>query len=400
MLTLSLSAVILTAKGVWQGEMNVLEAVQQMAPGIAARAEEMEAERGLPADLFEELKAAGLFRMLVPRSHGGDQVGLLASMEVLEALAVADGATGWTTMIGAESPQLLSLLPLPTYDAIYRDGPNVTVGGSFAPVSEARVEEGGYRVSGRWPFASGCQRWDWLFVNAVIVEDGEPRMRDDGPVARAMLVRAEQVEIEDTWNVLGLRGTGSHHIAVDDVYVPEERTFDIFNGVPCVAGVARYPIVDFCFHITSVAIGIAQAALDEVVVGARTRRRTSMRSTLAQTPLVQHRLGHAETSLRAARGFLRTEAERVERAWACGEEPEFLPLLARVYANDAWVMQVCTAVVTTCFTVNGAAGIYDGTPLQRRLRDIHTIAQHASLNENSITRAGAMLLGEEITRWF
>src|SRR5262249_14688538 len=169
-----------------------------------------------------ELKAAGLFRMLVPRSHGGDEIGLLPSMEVLEALAVADGSTGWTTMIGAESPQLLSLLPRATYDAIYRDGPDVTVGGSFAPVGEARGE-GGYRVSGRWPFASGCQRWDLLFVNAVIVENGEPRIGNDGPVARAMLMRAEQVEIEDTWNVLGLRGTGSHHVAVDDVYVPAER---------------------------------------------------------------------------------------------------------------------------------------------------------------------------------
>jgi alkylation response protein AidB-like acyl-CoA dehydrogenase len=321
-------------------------------------------------------------------------------MEVLEALAVADGATGWTVMIGAESPQLLSLLPRATYDDVYRDGPDVTVGGSFAPAGEAHVQEGGYVVSGRWPFASGCQLWDWLFVNCAIVEDGEPRMGDDGAVTRAMLLRAEQVEIEDTWNVLGLRGTGSHHLVLHDAFVPEERTFDIFNGVPCVGGVARYPIVDFCFHIPSVAIGIAQAALDEVLETARTRRRTSMRSTLAQTPVVQHRLGHAETSLRAARGFLRMEAERVAQAWACGEEPEFLPLLARVYANGAWVAQVCTAVVTACFAINGAAGIYDSAALQRRLRDMHTIAQHASLNENSITRAGAALLGEEISRWF
>jgi alkylation response protein AidB-like acyl-CoA dehydrogenase len=376
--------------------MSVLEAVRGLAPAIRARAEEIEAERCLPADLFEELTAAGLFRMLVPRSHGGDEVGLLASMEVLEALAVADGATGWTAMIGAESPQLLSLLPRTTYDAIYADGPNVTVGGSFAPLGRAHAAEGGYRVSGRWPFASGCQRWDLLFGNCVVLDAGEPRQGADGPAARAMVLRRDEVEIEDTWRVLGLRGTGSHHFVVSDSFVPEERTFDIFFGRPCVAGVARYPIVDFCFHITSVALGIAQAALDEVVAAATTRQRTSMRTPLARTPLVQHRLGHAETSLRAARAFLRAEAGGVVR----DQGQAFLPLLARVYANDAWVAQLCASVVDTCFSTYGASGIYDTSALQRRLRDIHTIRQHASLNDNSITRAGAALLGQPIDRWF
>ena len=370
--------------------LTVAEAVRRLAPAIGARAEEIDAGRQLPADLLAELRAAGLFRMLAPRSHGGLEIGLLASMEVLEALAAADGATGWTAMIGAESPQLLSLLPRSTFDAVYAAGPDVTVGGSFAPVGRAEPVAGGYRVSGRWPFATGCRHWDWLFCNCVVEADA----------TRAMLVPRDQVEIEDTWRVLGLRGTGSHHFAVRDVFVPDERTFDIFFGRPCVPGVARYPIVDFCFHITSVAIGIAQAALDEVVEAARTRQRTSMRATLARTPLVQHRLGHADASLRAARALLRAEAERVGRETAGGDAPDYLRLLARVYANDAWVAQVCTSVVDTCFATNGAAGIYDSASLQRRLRDIHTITQHASLNDNSITRAGAALLGEPIDRWF
>ena len=375
---------------------RVLDEVRRLAPAIRARSEEIEAARCLPADLFEDLRAAGLFRMLTPRSHGGDEVGLLASLEVLEALAIADGATGWTTMIGAESPQLLSLLPRQTYDALYAAGPDVTVGGSFAPVGQAHAVEGGYRVSGRWPFASGCQRWDWLFGNCVVLDGGEPRQGADGPAARAMLLRCDQVEIEDTWRVLGLRGTGSHHFSVADAFVPEERTFDIFFGRPCVAGVARYPIVDFSFHITSVVLGIAQAALDEVVAAAATRQRTSMRAPLARTPLVQHRLGHAETSLRAARAFLRAEARGVVRH----PEQAFLPLLARVYANDAWVAQLCASVVDTCFSTHGASGIYDTSSLQRRLRDIHTIRQHTALNDNSITRAGAALLGQPIDRWF
>ena len=379
---------------------GVLEAVRELAPSIAARADEIEAARCLPQDLFEQLKAAGVFRMLTPRSHGGDEVGLVRSMEVLEALSAADGGVGWTVMIGAESPQLLSLLPRHTYDALYAAGPDVTVGGSFVPHGEAHVEDGGYRVGGRWPFASGCERWDYLFSNCVVVEGGEPRVGADGPVARAALFPADAAAIEDTWQVLGLRGTGSQHFRVEDLFVPQDRTFDIFFGVPCVPGVARYPIIDFSFHIGSVALGIAQAALDDVVRAAHRRQRMSMRATLAETPLVQYRLGHAETSLRAVRGYLRSEAERISPQQAGDQEADYLQLVTRVYANNAWAAQTCRAVVDACFTVHGAAGIYDGSRLQRHLRDIHTVTQHASLNENSITRAGRALLGEQVDRWF
>lgn len=379
---------------------GVLDAVRELAPSIAARADEIEAARCLPADLFGQLKAAGVFRMLTPRSHGGDEVGLVCSMEVLETLSTADGSVGWTVMIGAESPQLLSLLPRHTYDALYQAGPDVTVGGCFVPLGEAQVEDGGYRVGGRWPFASGCERWDYLFSNCVIVEDGVARMGADGPAARAALFPAGAAAIEDTWHVLGLRGTGSQHFRVEGLFVPEDRTFDIFFGVPCVPGVARYPIIDFSFHIGSVVLGIAQAALDEVVEAAHQRQRTSMRATLAETPLVQYRLGHAETSLRAVRSHLRSEAERISMRRAGEQEPDYLQLMTRVYADNAWAAQTCRGVVDACFSVHGAAGIYDGSRLQRHLRDIHTIAQHASLNEHSITRAGRALLGEQVDRWF
>lgn len=376
---------------------DVLGAVTAVLPTVRELAGEGEAERAMPVRVLDELTAAGVFRMLTPRSHGGLEIGLLRSMEVLEALAAADGATGWTAMIGAESPQLLALLPRATYDALYADGPDVTVGGSFAPGGRARKVEGGYRVSGRWPFASGCQRWDLLFVNCVVEEpDGETRTGPRGPVTRAMLFAAPDVTIEDTWRVLGLRATGSHHLSVEDRFVPEERTFDIFFGVPCVPGVARFPIVDFAFHITSCAIGIARGALDEFLAAARSRQRMSMRAPLARAPLAQYRIGRADAQLRAARAFLRAEAEEVVRAREAGEAADFLALVTRVYANDAWVVQTCVEVVDCCYTLHGAPGVYDGAPLQRRLRDIHTITQHASLNESSIARAGAALMGEPV----
>jgi alkylation response protein AidB-like acyl-CoA dehydrogenase len=377
---------------------DVLDAVNGLTPAIRARAEEIEAARCLPADLAEDLRSAGVFRMLTPASHGGGQVGLVRSMEVLEAISVADGATGWTTMIGAESPQLLALLPRATYEALYAVGPDVTVGGSFVPLGEAHVVEGGYRVHGRWPFASGCQRWDLLFGNCVVVRDGTPEMRPDGiPATRAMLLDAGQTDIEDTWKVLGLRGTGSQHFSLAETFVPEERTFDIYFGRPSIEGVSPFPIIDFICHIGTVAVGIARAALDDVVGRAGSRVRLNMRAPLAETPLVQHRLGRADIALRAARTLLYAEAGRLERQ---GYGEDFLALAVRTWATTAWIAATARDVVDTCFQVNGASGIYDGAALQRMLRDIHTITQHAALNDNSITRAGAALLGRPVDMTF
>ncbi len=378
---------------------DVLDAVNGLAPAIRARADEIEAARCLPADLAEQLRSAGVFRMLTPASHGGGQVGLVRSMEVLEAIAVADGATGWTTMIGAESPQLLSLLPRATYEALYARGPDVTVGGSFVPLGEAHVVEGGYRVHGRWPFASGCQRWDLLFGNCVVVRDGVPAQRPDGsPATLAMLVDAEQTEIEDTWRVLGLRGTGSQHFSLAETFVPAERTFDIYFGRPSIEGVSPFPIVDFIFHIGTVAVGIARAALDEVVdraalAGAaqHARRRSPTRpsSSIGSAAPRSRCAPRARCSTPMRSAWCATATARTSWRWPCGRgrRPPGSPGSAR-------------DVVDTCFGSTGRRAIYDGSPLQRMLRDIHTITQHAALNDNSITRAGAALLGRPVDMTF
>jgi alkylation response protein AidB-like acyl-CoA dehydrogenase len=375
---------------------GTLEAVRALAPSIRTRADEFEAARQLPADLFDELKAAGVWRFLTPRSHGGLEGGLVPAMELLETLALADGSIARTTMIGLETPQLLALLPRHSFDELYADGPDVTIGGAITPVGRAVPEEGGYRISGRWPFASGCDRWDLLLGTCVVFDDDQPRLAPNGqPASLAMVLPAEAFTIEDTWRTLGMRATGSHHLRIEDALVPEDRTLDFFFGRPCVEGVARFPIIDFHFHIATCAVGIARAALAEVVEQAQSRQRMGMRTRLAQAPLAQHRLGRCEIALRAARTFLYAEAERAAAVMADGSE-DFLTLAVRVWANHAWIAELCEDVVDTCFAVNGASGVYDGSVLQRCLRDIHTMHQHASLNENSITRAGAALLGEPV----
>jgi alkylation response protein AidB-like acyl-CoA dehydrogenase len=195
-----------------------------------------------------------------------------------------------------------------------------------------------------------------------------------------------------------MRGTGSHDIAVKDVFVPAEHTLDIFFGQSSVPGpLFKFPLLEFSVHIATVAVGIAQGALDDLVkfVGTK-KQRLYARAPLAETPLVQYRLGHAETTLRAARALLHTEAARVWQLAVAGDEADPVTLTTRILATDAWVAQTCATIVDTCYTVGGGPSVYDSSPLQRRLRDIHTLTQHASLSESALTRAGAALAGQEI----
>jgi alkylation response protein AidB-like acyl-CoA dehydrogenase len=377
---------------------EILQNVRELVPRIAARGDEIEAVRRIPADLNDELKAAGVYRMLVPRSHGGAQLDPLEVLEVIETLSKADGSVGWTATIGLQSVDLLSLLPRETFDAIYAEGPDVTLGGSFAPQGRAEVVDGGYRVNGKWAFASGSDNWDYLMANCVIVENGEPRPgpTPGQPATRAMVFPAEQGELFDTWYTLGLRGSGSNHFGVTDLFVPEEYTGDIFLGVPCVPGIFRYPIIEFAQQIGAILVGIAQGATDDLLETAKTRQRYSSRTTVAETQAAQYKLGRVETQVRAARELLRAHS----RELAADETSEFLPLMIEGWANNAWTAEICVEAVETCYRMHGAASVYDGAPLQRRLRDIYTICQHAAVNDASLTRAGAALFGEEVGPFF
>lgn len=381
---------------------KVLEAARDLAPGIAARATEGEAGRRMPAELLGQLKQAGFFRMFVPRSHGGYGVDLHTGNEVLETLARADGATAWTTMIGSESPFLFALLARERFDAIYSGGPDVVVAGGFNPQGQAVVEPGGYRVTGRWGFATGCQHADWIFGNCVVIQDGQPcpGPMEGVPQTRGMLFRAKEVRILDTWNVLGLRGTGSHDITVEGAHCPEANTLDIFMGRTQVEGPGyAAPLLNFALHMAAVVLGIAQGAVEDLVtLAGQGKRRLYARAPLSESPVFQLELGRAETSVRAARALLReTSAE----LWnAMENNPAALATLApRASATLTWVTETAATVVGTCYQHGGASSLKDGTSLQRRFRDIHTFRQHAAAAEGWFGQAGALLLGKPTGFW-
>jgi alkylation response protein AidB-like acyl-CoA dehydrogenase len=376
---------------------DVLAAVRGLAPSISARAAEIESERRLPLDLLDQLIGAGCFRMLTPRSHGGLEVDLPLSMEIIETIAAADGATGWTVMIGSESPMLLALLPRSRFDQIYTDTPDVIVGGGFAPRGQAAAGVGAYLVNGRWAFVSGCQHCQWLIGNCVITQDGRPR---PGPLPgsneiRAMLFRSDQVAIIDTWEVTGLRGTGSHDIEVKNLRVSSDDSLDIFMGQSCVPGALyRAPVVSFALHIGAVGVGIARHALADIIALVQThKKRLYTASPIADSPLFHHRLAQAETSLRAARELLMAESRAVWQSSLAGRSPT-PPETARVVGSVTWAAHTSASIVDTCYTAGGGTAPYNSSSLQRHLRDIHTLTQHAAVNEAMLARAGAFLLGK------
>ena len=370
---------------------GVLDAAQRLAPSISARADEIEAERRVPRDLLDELIAARVFRLLRPASHGGAGADLPAAMRVFEALARADASVGWTAMIGSGSWCDLAALPRATFDELFSGAPDAITAGAFNPTGSIAAAEDGYRVTGRWSFASGCEHADWIYGNCVeAVVDGVPRLR-------IAVFAPDQVVIEDTWTVSGLSGTGSHHFHADSVVVPTERTLQPMVDPPCLdAPIVRVPPPAlFALAIASVAVGSAQGALDDIVAVAVDKVPLLDRRTLSANPTFQLELATADTQLRAARALI---YETAGAAWdAATSAADFtLRHRARIRAAAAWAAEQAAGVVAAAYRAGGGGSIYAASPLQRRLRDINALTQHFLVRRDTLTTAGAILAGQEV----
>jgi indole-3-acetate monooxygenase len=215
---------------------NLRAEIEEHAPVISARAGEIERKRHIPSDLVDTLKSIGVFRLCTPYSHGGLELDVPAVLEVITDLARIDGSVGWSAMIASGAALFASRLPRETYDRIYAAGSDVAIAGSAQPAGKAEAVPGGWRVSGRWPFASGCKHADWMVGFCVTTENGSPAAGTDGtPQVRGVILPAKYWQIEDTWHVAGLEGTGSHHIALKDALVSSDHFFDV-DGEPCLPG--------------------------------------------------------------------------------------------------------------------------------------------------------------------
>ena len=371
---------------------SVLERAHEIAHRLPALAADIESARRLPGDLVDTLIAAGCFRILLPTSHGGAGATLDEALRLYEDLARGDASTGWAVMIGASGWCDLAGLPRDSFDALFEPSADVIMAGAIAPTGSISAVADGYELTGRWGFASGCDHATTFFANAVeSVTEGRPALRV------AVLDRAE-VTIEDTWYVAGLRGTGSHHFTVAGVTVPRERTFVPLVGPPCVdVPIARIPSpAVFALGIAAVAIGAAQGALDTVVDLAQDKVPLLAAGPLAADPLFHHDLARADAELGAARSLVEAATGRLwERATAGAEAT--LDDRARARAAATWATEAALATSELAYRAGGGGAVYETSPLQRRLRDVHAMTQHFLVRPDSYAIAGAILAGQGLS---
>src|SRR5438067_10462722 len=372
-----------------------LDAARALGPEIRAAAGRIEHDRRLPLDLVRALTDAGVFRMCVPRSCAGGEADPATMIRVLETIAGADGSAGWSAMIGATSGVAAAYLPIDAAREIYGERQDVVTGGVFAPSGRANAVDGGYRVTGRWPFASGCEHCAWLMGGSVVVENGAPRLLPSGmPDSRLMLFPATEARIIDTWTVSGLRGTGSHDIAVDDVVVPATHSLSLITDSPVERGpLYAFPVFGLlALGIAGVALGIARRAVDELVHLATGKTPTGSRRVLAERPVVQAQLAEAEAALPAARAFV---LDAVEEAWqaATGEGRLEVRHRAPVRLSATHATITAARTVDLMYDSGGGTAVYATSPLQRQFRDIHVVTQHMMVAPATLEVTGRILFG-------
>lgn len=363
-----------------------------------ARSAEIEAARSLPPDLAADMARAGVFRMLVPAELGGLEVHPDTMIDVLSTLGRADGATGWCAMIGATTGSLAASLPAAAARHIYGTDPDVITCGVTAPMGRAAPVEGGFRVTGRWPFGSASRNARWICGGAMVLDEaGEPARAESGaPDVRLMMFDTADVTKHDNWHVSGLRGTGSGDIEVHDLFVPADHCI-VLGGRPRVdAPLYRFPTFGLlALGVASVALGLGQRALDELVDLAGGKVPTGSRRTLASRATVQVDAAKAEASLRSARALMR---ETVDAAWQVAEARERLTTQHKADLRLAAVNATWSAVdaVDRCYHAAGGSAIYSDSPLQRCLRDVHVATQHVMVAQPVWEITGRSRLGMDV----
>jgi alkylation response protein AidB-like acyl-CoA dehydrogenase len=378
---------------------TVLDAIRKLTPEIAERANEIENTKVVPADLVERIAAAGAFRMFVPHQYGGEEMSLPAAMAVIEEVSRADASTGWTVMIGADFAPVFGRFPQHVLDGeIYAKGPDAMARGAFAPKGIAVAADGGYIVKGQWPLASGSYDHEWVMGNCLVLENGRPRIGELGvPDTRLVMVPTAEAQFLDTWDSLGLRGTSSNDMVINDVFVPQQHTAQFFGPASVDIPLFRPPI-RLALGPTHVAVvlGIAAGAIEDLRVLAKTKRpafNPGMR--LAEDPVFQFRLGQLDIRLAAVRALAEKDAAAIWDA-AVADEPITDLAAVRQRAAVARAHTECVEIVNEAFGLAGSNAMYNTSTLQRRLRDVRTAAQHAAASAEIYTVVGALLVGEDV----
>lgn len=338
-------------------------------------------------DIVEMFKAAGVYRAMVAKRFGGEEKSPSDFLRLIEEISRADGSAGWVASFGF-SAVYLSALPIPTLEKMYANGPDVVFAGGIFPPQEAKRVEGGLEVSGSWSWGSGCTGAQLIGVG-IKVDGAGPT----GGLPLIAVMPAEKVKIVPNWDVIGLKGTGSHDMVIDKVVVPEEWTFIRGGKSSLDTPLYRYPTMALAAQVLAVvALGVGRAALDELIEMAGGRTSITGAPVLADRAYVQTDLAKAEAALRSARAFFYEATDEAFATLVAGDElsPEARAMIRLAATNAA---RVGADVTQTVYRLAGTTGVFADHPIAHYMHDAMIVPQHAFLADGTWQNAGKVLLG-------
>lgn len=368
----------------------LVERAGDLADRLMALAPADEANGTLSPETVAALEEAGIFRLKLPVVLGGAEADPVTQILVFEALSKAHASAGWCAMVGATGAALPGAFLAEDAVAEMFAAKRVPRCAVIAmPMGRTETVEGGYRLTGRWPFASGVRHSEWISAGAIVTHNGEPEHR-------MMVFRSKSAQIHDNWQVAGLKGTGSSDFSVDSLFVPEAFTWALLKDEPKRGG-PLYRIANPGFvanEHAGFALGVARRALDAFVEkeAARQRGYVPGSSRMSARPAIQHALGASELRLRAARNLaldVNGEAWQTLRAG----DPLSVRQQCALRATATHCTDVALEIVTTMFRYSGGGAVYDRNILQQCLRDMNVAAQHLMVSEISYENLGRTLLG-------
>jgi alkylation response protein AidB-like acyl-CoA dehydrogenase len=378
---------------------SLLAAVQRIEPILRAHAAEAESRRRLSDAAARALKDSGLFKMWIPRAYGGLEVDPMTGIRIFEEVARIDSAAGWVLQISVGGSVFPAFLDEHGAREVYGDG-NTQIAAAFFPPARAVAEDGGFRVEARIPFSSGSHHCDWFLGLAGVVEGERLRTREDGaPETWLFAAPARDLEIIENWNTIGMRGTGSHDVAIRAAFVPRHRAAPLlasekrhattkgFEG-PLYRCTVWPPVAS----LAAVALGIARASIDELVALAHAKTPAYMPSPLRQRVTAQAQAGRASAKLGAARAYLDAALRDAWESAVAGDliagRQKMQVQLASVHAAEA-----AAEAVRLVHAAAGTSGIREEQPFERHFRDVHVITQHAYIAASRYESVGRQLFG-------
>ena len=371
----------------------ILSAARELVPEIRARADEIAKLRRLPPELVARLRAAGVFRMPMPRAWGGPELSPRAQTEVVEILSAADPSVGWCAMIGSDGGFYAAFLDQTVARKLYADLDAVTAG-LLQPAGRAVRVDGGYRVSGRWGFGSGCTHADVLIGGCIVLDGDAPVITERGlPEWRVMMAPAACWSILDTWYTTGLAGSGSHDYTADGLFVPTEHTFSLFE--PARRSEPLYAWNGMFFaNMHGVPLGLGRRAIDTACAIVENKIVMPDLVKGKDVPRIRAAIARAEMQLGAARAYT---YETLDAVWErlCGGDPPTREQRVAIALSRVASFRAARDVAQAMIDAAGTAAIYASSPLDRLVRDAITMSQHVVAQERLLEMVGGMLLGAD-----